>query len=98
MEEKDDKYGLLSFDQAAGLIMSLARSRGSKGFEEKEAQAVLEWGNQALVEWTAMGMVLDGKLIADVDPNGTVSFHMPSDARNDKDRAAIVSVIDKLKK
>jgi hypothetical protein len=66
LEEK----AFISIDEAEALVMSLAEARGDAGFTESEAMRLIEWAGQIRFWYGALGIVLKGRAVFDLDVHG----------------------------
>jgi hypothetical protein len=68
----------LTDDETMTLIMSLGRSRGEKGFHERESTSVIEWAQGVRLNAALLDLVLKGELLIGYDAEaGYPTFRAP---------------------
>jgi hypothetical protein len=65
---------MLTNEQVRAILVSLARSRGNRGFTKEEAQKVVDWGNEADLIRATLKAVLNGEVWIDLDDKGEACF------------------------
>lgn len=65
---------ILEDEQIQGIMLSLAQVRGERSFTEAEANQVVEWATEAVVEYTLFQGVLNGDMYIDINDKGECVF------------------------
>ena len=72
---------ILTEEETESIIMSLALSRGDKGFDEGDAKVVVAWAKSAIMFYKIFEMVKNGLVAIDVK-NGEAVFSKTPEGNN----------------
>lgn len=77
----DDPGLALTDEEVKAIIMSLARSRGDKGFTEIEVQVIVDWAIEVRVKAAMLEGILDGMFLVDLKGGDDVTVSIPPEDR-----------------
>jgi len=74
-QQIDENLGhVLDQDEIRSLMINFLKTRGALGATAEEMDKVLQWAQQAKVEWIFVEQVKSGEFGVDVDGTGEIAF------------------------